>query len=205
MEDAVPRRSRRLRLRLRVRYLLLAAIVLAAAAGLGTGLYLWLSGGGNGGSVRIVTAVQIPYPGGWSEQPLTEADSNAGILLSLERDGPEASFLARAVVARLAPDFDISQLADDTEAALTAEIENFDLLSKRVLAVGPWEAVQISYRQEGTEAFARDHQVLMTIVPTANQTFYLTFRAETRDFREIEAEGLQIIDTFASQIGASLQ
>lgn len=188
----------------KLRHLLLAAIVLAAAASLGTGLYLWLSGGGSGESIRIVTAVQIPYPDSWSEQPLTEADGNAGLLLKLERERPEASFVARTVIAGLALDFDLNQLADDTEAALSAEIENFDLLSKSVVPIGPFDAVRITYRQADDVGLTA-HQVLMTIVPTSNQTFYLTFRAERADFLEIEDEGSEIIDTYMAYVAEVLR
>ena len=203
MEDSASLKSRKPITMVRVWHLLLAIIVVAAAAGLGTGLYLWLSGG-NGESIRVVTAVQMPYPDGWGEQPLTEPDKNAGLLLSLERDRPEASFLARTVVAILAPDFDINQLADDTEAALSAEIENFDLLSKSVTPIGPFDAVRISYRQSD-ESTLTDRQVLMTIVPTANQTFYLTFQAGKESFFSIEDEGSEITNTFVSYVAEALR
>ena len=203
MEDAVPLKSRRLSIRPRLRYLLLTAVVLMAAAGLGTGLYFWLSGDGGGEPIRVVTAVQIPNPDGWSEQPLTEADRNAGLLLNLERDRPQASFLARTVVARLAPDFDINQLAVDTQAALSTEIDNFDLLSTSVTPIGPFDAVRISYRQTGESGLA-GRQVLMTIVPTANQTFYLTFQAGKESFLAIEDEGSEITNTFVTYVAEAL-
>ncbi len=197
MQDAVSLKARRFRLR----FIFLGIILAAIAAGAGAGLYFWLLGG-DGESIRVVTAVQIPYPDGWSEQPLTEADRSAGLLLSLERERPEASFLARTVIARLAADFDIDQLAGDTEAALSAEIDNFDLLSKAVTSVGPFDAVQISYRQKDDTSL--EHQVLMTIIPTPNQTFYLTFRAQKRDFTRIHIEGEQMTEAFADQVGATL-
>ena len=197
MEDVLPSKKSRLRLR----YLLLAVIVFAAAAGAGTGLFFWLRGG-DGESIRVVTSVQLSYPDGWSEQPLTEADRNVGLLLSLERERPEASFLARTIIARLAPDFDINELADDTVTALSAEIDNFDLVSKSASPIGPFDAVRIYYRQEGEGTFAADHQVLMAIVPTPNQTFYLTLRAEKDDFRQVEDDGLRIIDDFVAHIAS---
>ena len=199
MEDAIPLKKSRFRLR----YLLLALILVAAAAGAGTGTYLWLRGGEE--SVRVVIAVQIPYPAGWSEEPLTEADRNAGLLLKLDRERPEASFLARTVIATLATDIDINELADETEAALSTEIENFQLVRTRVSPIGPFDAVRISYRQEDEGTFAPDYQVLMAIIPTPNQTFYLTLRAERKDFGKIEDEGLFIINAFASDVSANLQ
>ncbi len=197
MQDAIPLIKRRLRLR----YLLLALILLAAAAGAGTGTYLLLRGGDE--SVRVIIAVQIAYPAGWSEEPLTEADSNAGLLLKLDRERPEASFLARTVIATVATDLDINQLADETEAALSTEIENFQLVETRVSPIGSFDAVQIYYRQTAVEG--PGHKVLMAIIPTPNQTFYLTLRAENNDFWKIEDEGLAIIDAFASNVSASLQ
>ena len=45
----------------------------------------------------------------------------------------------------------------------------------------------------------------MAIVPTPNQTFYLTIRAEKKDFSKVEDEGLAIINAFATNVSASLQ
>lgn len=156
-------------------------------------------------SVRVIIGVEITYPAGWSEIPLTEADSNAGLLLKVEREKPEASFLARTVIATLATDFDINVLADETVAALSAEIENFNLLGDSVSPVAAFDSVQISYQQKGEERSAPDYQVFMAIVPTPNQTFYLTIRAEKKDFQKIEDEGLDIINAFAANVSASLQ
>jgi hypothetical protein len=199
MQDAVPLRRRRIRIRLW--FLLLALAVAGAAAGAGTGLYVWLRGGDED-SVRIVTAVQFPYPERWQESSLSDADRSAGILLSLERRNPEATFLARTVIARLAADFDINTLADETEAALSSEIENFDLVSKSVSTVGPYDAVRIYYRQAG-DTPSEEFQSLMVIVPTSAQTFYLTFRAETDDFRRIESDGLEIVETFVTYVASA--
>ena len=197
MQDALPLKARR---RPRVKYLLAALVVVVAAAGLTTGLYLWLRDDG-GESTRVVTGVQFPYPDGWDEQPLTEADRSAGLVLSLERQRPGASFLARTVITRLPADFDINTLADETEAALSSEIENFDLVSKSVLTVGPYDAVRIYYRQTG-DTPPEEFQSLMMIVPTPAQTFYLTFRAETDDFRRIESDGLEIVETFVTYVAS---
>jgi len=190
------------RSRFRLRYLFILAVLVAAAAGLGTGLYLWLRDDG-GESARVVTAVQFPYPDGWEEQPLTEADRNAGLVLSLERQRPDASFLARTVITRLPADFDINQLADESETALSSEIESFELLRGSIVSVGPYDAVKLNYLQ--TDEGGVEHEATMVIVPTSNQTFYLTFRADEADFRQIEDEGLEIADTFAAYVSAATQ
>lgn len=202
MEEIV--RVRRRTNLISVKRLLLAGIFVAAATGLAVGLFLWLRDGGSDDSIRVVTGVEMPYPSGWDEQPLTEADANAGLLLSLERDRPQASFLARSVIAGLAEDFDVDQLAADSEAALAAEVENFELRSSRSVPIGSYEAVQITYAQTDAGGLGAN-QVTMTIVPTENQTFYLTFRADTDDFAAIEADGLELTDTFVAYVAEALQ
>jgi len=186
----------------RIRYLVILVVLIGAAAGLGTGLYFWLQDDG-GESTRVVTAVQFPYPDGWDEQPLTAADRNAGLVLSLERQRPGASFLARTVITRLPADFDINQLADDSEAALSTEIPSFELLRGSIVSVGPYDAVKLNYLQ--TDAGGLDHEATMVIIPTSNQTFYLTFRSEESDFQRIEDDGLEITDTFAAYVNAATE
>ena len=186
----------------RIRYLVILVVLIGAAAGLGTGLYFWLQDDG-GESARVVTAVQFPYPDGWDEQPLTAADRNAGLVLSLDRQRPGASFLARTVITRLPADFDINQLADESEAALSSEIPSFELLRGSIVSVGTYDAVKLNYLQ--TDEDGVDHEATMVIIPASNQTFYLTFRAEEADFQRIEDEGLEIADTFAAYVSAATQ
>ena len=199
MQDTIPLKKSRFRLR----HILLVLLLLAITAGAATGTYLLLRGGDD--SVRVIIAVDIAYPADWSEVPLTQDDSNAGLLLKVEREKPEASFLARTVIATLATDFDINQLADETVAALNAEVDNFTLLGDSVSPVASFDAVLISYQQKGEEISAPDYQVFMAIVPTPNQTFYLTLRAEKKDFKGIEDEGLDIINAFAANVSANLR
>jgi len=198
MQDAIGLK----RSRFRIRYLVILAVLVGAAAGLGTGLYFWLQDDG-GESARVVTAVQFPYPDGWDEQPLTAADRNAGLVLSLERQRPGASFLARTVITRLPADFDINQLADESEAALSSEIPSFELLRGTIVSSGSYDAVKLNYLQ--TDEDGVEHEATMVIIPTSNQTFYLTFRAEAMDFQQIEDDGLEITDTFAAYVNAATQ
>ena len=200
MQDAIPLKGKRSRFGLRIRPLLIALIGLSLAAVAATGVYL-LVRGGDEESVRVVTGVQFPYPQGWAEQPLSGDDRNAGLLLKLERGDPAASFLARTVIARLPADFNAQALASDTEAALAAEIDGFDLLSSEVAAVGPYQAVLIEYRQAAAEGQPA-YQTLLAILPDENQTFYLTVRAERGDFRQTKDEGLKIIGDFSAYVSA---
>lgn len=199
MEYAMPLKRRRFRMR----YAVMALVFLLAVAGVAGGLYVWL-GTGDGDSARVVTGVQFPYPDGWTEEALTEADKQAGLVLKLGHDDPPASFLARTVLGALSEAFDINALADDSERALRAEIENFELDEKTVTRFGSYDAVEIRYRQIGAGA-DEDYEVLMVIVPTGTQTFYLTLRALEEEFGDVEAQGIDIVWTFVSYVEAAVR
>ena len=202
MQESVPLKPKGMRLKYdRRKLLVLAGLALATIAAAATVLVV-LMGGDDEKSVRVVTGVQFPYPEGWTEQPLSQDDRNAGLLLKLGQEDPSASFLARTVIARLSPDFNSLELAGETEAALAAELDGFDLVSSDVELVGPYQAVLIEYQQPavGEEPAS---QTLLVILPGENQTFYLTVRADKRDFRGIKDDGLKIVSDFAAYVSAS--
>lgn len=180
---------------LRARYLLIALIAVLAVSGSATGgVLLWANSGG-GNSQRVVVAVNMAYPQGWVEQPLSEADRNAGLLLNLENPALSATFLGRTVLGRLSEDFNINQLLADTEVALSSQIEDFDLISSEVTNIAGFDAVRVYYRQES--ARERDpFQTMMVIVPTESQTFYLTLRAEKDSFTAAQRDASQMISDF---------
>jgi hypothetical protein len=200
MQEAINVGAKRRAARPNIRLLVLGAASLAATALLVAGVYFWVSGGEEEPSVRVITGVQFPYPPDWTEQPLSQDDRSAGLILKLERDDPEATFLARTVIARLAVEFDINQLAGDTATALENEIAGFDLLTSSVTPIGSLQTVQLQYRQDDGES---TYQTLMTIIPLENQTFYLTARTEDSSFGAINADALQLISTFANYVSAA--
>ena len=185
--------------RFRTKYFLMVGAVLAVMAAAGTGAYLLLAGGESEAPSRVVIAVQVAPPAGWTAETLTTDDQGAGVLLKLESASPDASFLARTVIGKLPADFDIQKLAADTEAALAADIENFKLVDTKIASAGSFDAVWIRYRQAG-EGAAPDYQTMVTVIPTPNQTFFLTIRSEQSDFSEVEAAGRKIIGDVATYV-----
>jgi hypothetical protein len=129
---------------------------------------------------------------------LTENDRGAGIILHLDRQDPEATFLARTVVAPLAANFDINALAVDTQRALNNEIEGFKLVSNNVTTFSSVPAVQIAYTQPGEDDVS--FSTLMVIAPTANQTYYMTVRAPEGEFSRVEAEGIGLVETLMAYV-----
>jgi hypothetical protein len=164
------------------------------------GAYLWRQGEDDE-SVRVITGVQFPYPSGWTEQPLTPDDRNAGLVLRLEHGDPAASFLARTVIARLPEGLDMTELGAQTEAALAAEVEGFELVSTEIVTVGDYQGAEITYAQ--TDEDPAGHWVRMTIVPTENQTFYLTLRTAGEGPSSVRNDGRQMVEDFAAYVNSA--
>lgn len=183
---------------------LLASVLAVIAIALAV-VYLLLlrDGGGQAVGGAVEGPVQFSYPNAWREQTLTVADTRAGLLVKLERSDPEASFLARTIVGRLEENFDMDNLSSATEAALKAEIENFALLDNRVLTIGPFEVVRVSYLDSGEEPKTK-YQTLLLVVPTQRQTFFLTFRARQGDYQKIEGDVQQITANFLDFLNAKV-
>jgi hypothetical protein len=201
MTDALTmKRSRPGRPRL-PQLLIFVTIIVAAVAAIAGAVAFSLTRDGSDSSATVITGVRFPYPAGWEEQPLTEDDTNAGIILRVNNGDPEASFLARTLVARLAADFEISRLGEETAAALASQVEGFELAGEELVTIGTLPAVRLTYLQ--TDADGQVYQTLMVIVPQENQTFYLTLRSKEPDFRRAEREGSELINSFVAYIEAA--
>jgi hypothetical protein len=152
----------------------------------------------------VVTAIRVQTPDGWSETPLTDADRGAGLLLKLENTDAQASFLARSVVARLDEGFSIEQLATDTEAAIERELDTAYGVSSGIIQFGESQAVEVLYRQpvQVEDEDPVTYQTRMVIIPTENQTFYLTLRAPASTFDSIAGDGDQIMQQVASAVAS---
>lgn len=179
--------------------LALAAVAVLAVAGTIAAATALLLLQGNDDSRQVVTGVQISYPLGWQEQVLSEADRNAGLLVSLEHADSDAVFLARTVIGTLADDFSIDQLSTDSRAALASEVNGFRLLSNEITNIAGLDVVRIHYEQASESASDR-FQSLMIIAPRENQTFYLTLRAEDSNFAEVESDGTQMMTEFLAKV-----
>ena len=196
MEDALEA-ARRLKLRLSVRQLLLSAAVAAVLVGVAAGLYISLRED-KGESVRVLTGVQSPYPEGWVEQPLTDDDRAAGFVLKVDRQDPQATFLARAVLTKSGERRDASQLSEQSAWVLSMLVDDVHLITNEIKTIASVEAVQLTYRQTA-EADA-NFETLVTVLPLPNRTFYLTMRAPAADYGRAEPQGIQLMDNVAADI-----
>jgi len=150
-------------------------------------------------TVKVVRSVNLSYPDGWQEERLTNADVIAGILLKLRREDPEATLILRTIVGKLEEGVDINSLSDQIVAAFEKEIENFSLVEKKVSRLESFNSVDVIYKQSSSE----DNKIYknrIIIMPTKNQTFYLTFRSEDTDFEKIEADIEKMTSDFAAYL-----
>ena len=178
-------------------WLLVIAGTGAVSLILGVAAYLLLVDS-DSAEAPIVTAVSIEYPVGWEGVPLTQEEQAAGVLIKLSHESPDASFLARGVPGRPEQPFDVETLGVEIERALTAEIEGFEVISRTTVEWGSFPAVQIHYRQPDEAGVA--HQVLMVVIPTERQTFYVSMRAPADEFPSVEAGSRSMIDSFVAYI-----
>lgn len=205
MEESISHRGLRSPSRLplmRIALVLAALCFVTAAAAVA---YLIFTGGSDSDDTVVVTSVTIEPPAGWVVTPLTEADQGAGLILKLDNVDHEASFLGRMVVAHVGEDFNITQLGVDTEAALLRDIEGVTITSNDVVQLGDFEAVKVVYRQAATargDDDAESFRTSMVIVPTENQTFYLTLRSPSDAPRSLEADGDLIVQRILSAVAA---
>ena len=150
-------------------------------------------------TVKVVRSVNLSYPDGWQEERLTNADVIAGILLKLGREDPNATLILRTIVGKLEEGVDINSLSDQIVAAFEKEIENFSLVEKKVSRLESFNSVDVIYKQSSAE----DNKIYknrIIIMPTKNQTFYLTFRSEDTDFEKIEADIEKMTSDFAAYL-----
>ena len=150
-------------------------------------------------TVKVVRSVNLSYPDGWQEERLTNADVIAGILLKLGREDPNATLILRTIVGKLEEGVDINSLSDQIVAAFEKEIENFSLVEKKVSRLESFNSVDVIYKQSSSE----DNKIYknrIIIMPTKNQTFYLTFRSEDTDFEKVEADIEKVTSDFAAYL-----
>ena len=150
-------------------------------------------------TVKVVRSVNLSYPDGWQEERLTNADVIAGILLKLGREDPNATLILRTIVGKLEEGVDINSLSDQIVAAFEKEIENFSLVEKKVSRLESFNSVDVIYKQSSAE----DNKIYknrIIIMPTKNQTFYLTFRSEDTDFEKVEADIEKMTSDFAAYL-----
>lgn len=143
--------------------------------------------------------IEINHPKGWKEKAIDDIDKIKGVLVKLQKESPKASFVARTMIGELEKEFEIKIVSDEVIVALKKSLDNFHLVRKEITRIDSFDAVEIQYKQTS----ANDNEVyeyLMIIIPTQNQTFYLTFRSKEDDFRLIKKDAQEISKSFADHI-----
>lgn len=185
------------------RNLTLLAVVVALSAVLGLAYVLLVDRGiiANGGwptSTQSAEKTALSYPAGWDELPVSKADEETGVLLKLRRADPPAEFQLRGVVGQVDDSITIEALARQTEKALKSELEGLESVKASTTTIGGTELAHLRYvqQEEGDPRFLND----MYILPTANQTFYLTFRYREATEKDLAADRSAIIEKLVDYI-----
>ncbi|HCM52090.1 TPA: hypothetical protein DIS56_03105 [Candidatus Saccharibacteria bacterium] len=142
-----------------------------------------------------ISSVSFKYPEGWQTVKLTDADKIAGIILRLNKTNPESSLIIRAITGKLQKDVDFKALPGQIADTLAREAQNVTIISKDVARIGAYEAIVVRYKQVSKDNV--NFENIMTVMPTLNQTFYLTARAKQADFSKIEGDSGKLSKDFA--------
>lgn len=121
--------------------------------------------------IPTITGVSINHPNSWQVKKLSKAEVDAGIIAKLSKTSPDTSFILRTLRGKLAADFSIKTLPDQLVTIFKEQKPGFELTEKKLTTLGKYEAVQLRY------SFKND-DYLMSVLPTPNNTYYLTFWAK---------------------------
>jgi hypothetical protein len=137
-------------------------------------------------------SLDVRLPSGWNEAALSADDRDASVIYRAERLGPDASMVVRATAGGLPEALDMEALAVDTEAALAAEVDGFDLITRRVELLASNDAVSMLYRHG-------QDQSRLVILTTPVRTYYVVLTAARVDFTAIENEATAIFESIAAE------
>jgi hypothetical protein len=142
----------------------------------------------------VSTPLAVSLPDEWAKTALASDDPNAGVIYRAARAEPDASLVVRTVTAPLPDDFDMEPLAAETEAALAAEVDGFELVSSSVTLLADKDAVSIVYRHGAEE------QSRMVILPAANQTYYVVLTFASSDAPALEEDAAALFESIARDL-----
>lgn len=155
------------------------------------------------GEKGTITSLSMAYPSGWQPSGVSQAEREAGVLSKVHKAAPKANAVIRGVVVDLATDFTINELPDKLVGTLGANIKNFEVVNKGVAQIGSYEAAQVRYTEQD-QTTDKKYEILMLVIPTKNQSFYLVFRAPSGEYAKNEADFTKIIDNFSDHLEKNL-
>ncbi len=140
----------------------------------------------------------IVYPDGWEEATeITASNKESGVISEASHTNPDVKVLVREEAAKLPKGSDISKLPDTIVAGLDDGLEGFTLVSKEVVKIGDYEAINVKYTD--LDANQIKHTSEMFVVPTPKNTFYITYRSN-KDFPELKDDIAKINQSVANYI-----
>lgn len=171
------------------------AVGLALAA-VATAAVIGMLAEGRGQEVSVEDRLRaVALPPGWERLPVPPANRARGVLVEAGRSQPPASIVVRHMRGRLGPGFDIGKLAGDAQRALVAATEGLEVLDQAIVGVAGHDAIRFAWREAvpGGAAF----RSTMLIVPTSEETVYVTLRALESEYRLVREDGERVLPRLA--------
>ena len=136
---------------------------------------------------RIEALRAVPVPPEWERLTNEPTGGQPGVVLAAGRSAPAASVVIRRVGGRLAGDVDPAEVAQKAEAALRDETPGFEPIDRSVARAEEVDVARLSWRER--DAGGAVFRSTMLIVPTADESFYLTLRALEAEYTAVREEG----------------
>lgn len=171
-------------------------LILLAAVGSYYVISEWIAPSKVAGKVTPTSGQE--WPDGWTQPAVTSQEEKAGILLKLERERPDSSFLVRSITGSLEGGVKTSDIAGATEKALRREVRGLDGLTKEAVVTQGRTLVHLSYTQPSPKGGLASTDLY--VLPTQRQTFYLSFRSSAVDHQDLGAQRDSILNTTVGTI-----
>lgn len=149
-------------------------------------------------ATRVLETVTLDSVSQWEPIVLSDIEKKAGIIARQKKSQPEATLIFRKIPGKLDDKVDINKLPDEIVASFTKTLTNFTLIDKKVVDVGGFQTVLIHYKMTGSKEGTLENEIF--VIPTANQTFYLTYGAKEADFAQLEGDINTLNDSFIKQV-----
>lgn len=164
------------------------------AIGAGTAITSRSRDGTDRGS-RIEALRAVAVPPEWERLTNEPTGGQPGVVFVAGRSSPAASVVIRRVGGRLAGDVDPADVAQKAEAALRDDTPGFEPIDRSVTRAEEVDVARLSWRER--DAGGAVYRSTMLIVPTADESFYLTLRALEAEYTAVRDEGELLLQRLA--------
>jgi hypothetical protein len=134
-------------------------------------------------------------PTGWTRVTPSTADRSRGVIAAVAHRRPAATVIVRRIRGRLTGRIDLAAIGAAAQAALAKSTTGFEPVNRTVVRVSDADAAELVWDETGKDGAT--FRSTMLIVPTRNESFYVTLRCSRADAAAIHDSGLRVLRVLA--------